>query len=65
MYQTCESKVKDEIKISEHDLKTRKSQHILYINTKKLNQPTGKHFNQQGHSKANLQATVLKKSKGL
>ena len=45
------------------DLKTRISQHLGYINTKKLDQPTGKHFNQPGHSKHNLRATVLKKVK--
>ena len=45
------------------DLKTRLSQHLGYINTKKLNQPTGNHFNQPGHSKHNLKATVLEKVK--
>ena len=44
---------------TKHDLKSRISQHIGYINTKKMNQPTGKHFNQQGRSKANLEATLL------
>ena len=42
---------------------TRISQHLGYINTKKLDQPTGKHFNEPGHSKANLKATILEKVK--
>jgi hypothetical protein len=45
------------------DLKTRLSQHLGYINTRILNQPTGNHFNLPGHSKHNLKATVLEKVK--
>ena len=58
--ETCKQRYIGETK---YDLKTRLSQHIGYITTKKLNQPTGKHFNQQGHSKANLQVPVLEKVK--
>ena len=45
------------------DLKTRLSQHLGYINTKKLDQPSGTHFNKPGHSKHNLKATVLENVK--
>ena len=51
------------IRETKFDLKTRLSQHLGYINTKKLNQPTGTHFNLPGHSKNNLNATVLEKVK--
>ena len=58
--ETCKKRYIGETK---HDLKTRISQHLGYINTKKLDQPTGKHFNEPGHSKANLKTTILEKVK--
>ena len=48
---------------TEVDLKTWISQHQGSINTKKLDPPTRKQFNQPGHSKHNLKATVLEKIK--
>ena len=58
--ENCNQRYIGETKLN---LKTRLSQHLRYINTKKLNQPTGHHFNQSGHSKHNLKATVLEKVK--
>ena len=46
---------------TEVDLKTLISQHQGSIYTKKLDPPTKKQFNQPGHSKHNLKATVLEK----
>ena len=39
--------------------KYRLDEHRGYINTKDESQATGAHFNQPGHSLANLQATIL------
>ena len=49
--ETCKKRYIGETK---HDLKTRISQHLGYIDTKKLDEPTGKHCNEPGHSKENL-----------
>ena len=37
------------------------SDHKTYIRTKKLNQPTGEHFNRPGHTLDNLKVTVLER----
>ena len=46
---------------SERTLKDRISEHIGYVRTKKLNQATGHHFNQPGHSLADLKVIALEK----
>ena len=48
---------------TERTLKDRLSEHIGYIKTKKLEKSTGNHFNQPGHSVANMTALVLEKVK--
>ena len=42
-------------------LKDRFSEHIGYVNTRKLDKTTGNHFNLPGHSKANMKVTILEK----
>ena len=44
---------------TERKLKDRISEHIGYINTKKLDQATGYHFNLPGHGLNNMKVTVL------
>ena len=44
-------------------LKDRLSEHIGYIRTRKLENSTGKHFNQPGYSVANMTALVLEQVK--
>ena len=39
------------------------SQHRGYVNNRNLNQPTGYHFNQPGHSISDMRITVLEKVK--
>ena len=46
---------------SERTLKDRISEHIGYVRTNKHGTTTGNHFNEAGHSVANLTATVLEK----
>ena len=46
-------------------LKERVCEHIGYINTKKLNQPAGEHFNIAVHTKADMRVVVLEKVKSL
>ena len=41
----------------------RLKEHLGYIRAKNLDQPTGAHFNQPGHSISNLRAVVLEKCK--
>ena len=41
----------------------RMSQHRGYVNNRNLNQPTGYHFNQPGHSVSDMRITVLEKVK--
>ena len=41
----------------------RLKEHLGYIRAKNLDQPTGAHFNQPGHSISNLKAVVLEKCK--
>ena len=41
----------------------RLKEHLGYIRTKKLEQPTGAHFNLPGHSISNLKAVVLERCK--
>ena len=36
-------------------------EHVNYVRSKKLNQPTGFHFNLPGHNLSNLQATIIEK----
>ena len=48
---------------TERNLKTRISEHIGYINTRKMDKVTGEHFNMPGHSKANMTVTILEKVK--
>ena len=35
--------------------------HIVYINTKKYQEPEGEHFNSTGHTKADMKVLVLEK----
>ena len=44
---------------SARKLHIRAGEHLGYIVTKKLNQPTGFHFNQPGHSIHNMTITVI------
>ena len=44
---------------SERTLKERHSEHIGYINTKKLTEPAGEHFNLAGYSKSNMKVIIL------
>ena len=46
---------------SERTLKDRISEHIGYVKTHKQGTTTGTHFNEPGHSVANLTATVLER----
>ena len=46
---------------SERTLKERHSEHIGYINTKKLTEPAGEHFNTAGHSKSDMKVLILEK----
>ena len=46
---------------SERTLKDRISEHIGYIRTGKLDKATGIHFNQKGHSLANMIKTIIEK----
>ena len=48
---------------SEQMLKNRLSQHIGYIKSRNIMQPTGKHFNLKGHSLSNMTVTILEKVK--
>ena len=48
---------------TERELKQRLGDHKGYINSFNLKQPTGKHFNQKGHSLSNMKITVLEKVK--
>ena len=41
----------------------RMAQHRGYVNNRNLNQPTGNHFNQPGHSVSDMKITVLEKVK--
>ena len=50
---------------SERKLRNRLCEHIGYINSKNMKTPTGKHFNQPGHSVSNLRITILEKIKNL
>ena len=44
-------------------LKQRLAQHRGYIENWNLSQATGEHFNTQGHSRDNLQITIIEKVK--
>ena len=46
---------------TERSLSERISEHKTYIRTKKLNQPTGYHFNLPGHSLDQLKVTVIER----
>ena len=48
---------------TERTLKDRICEHLGYINTKKLNEPAGEHFNKPGHSKADMKVLILEKVK--
>ena len=43
------------------ELHDRICEHLGYIRTKKLEKPTGNHFNSPGHSMANMTVTILEK----
>ena len=44
---------------TERTLKNRLAEHLGYINTKKINQATGAHFSQTGHSRDDLSITII------
>ena len=46
---------------TKHTLDTRFRQHLCYVNNKKLNEPTGYHFNLLNHDVSMMQITVLEK----
>ena len=48
---------------TERPLKNRIGEHKTYVRSKKLNEPTGEHFNRPGHELANLKITILEKMK--
>ena len=48
---------------TERTLKDRISEHLGYINTKKINEPAGNHFNLPGHSKSDMKVSILEKVK--
>ena len=48
---------------SNRSLRVRISEHIGYVNKRKIEQATGEHFNSRGHTLSNLTATVIEKVK--
>ena len=46
---------------SERSLKDRVCEHLGYINTHRIDQPAGKHFNMRGHSKADMRVVILER----
>ena len=44
-------------------MKDRIGEHKGYVRNKKLKEPTGKHFNQHGHSITDLKVTILEQIK--
>ena len=48
---------------TERNFKERVKEHIGYTRTKKLNQPSGYHFNLPGHSIHNMKFTIVEKVK--
>ena len=60
--ESCEQKDKYQHKYiweTERKLKDRISEHIGYVNTKKIEQATGHHFNLPGRNLSNMKVTVL------
>ena len=48
---------------SERVLKNRLAEHIGYVKSKNINQPTGEHFNLPGHTLSNMNILILEKVK--
>ena len=48
---------------TERTLRERFQEHKTYVNQKKYNKATGKHFNKAGHSVSNMRVTILEKVK--
>ena len=46
---------------TKNSIRDRMSDHVGYARSKKLDQATGWHFNQPGHSSANMKITILEK----
>ena len=58
---TCKKCMMQYIGTSKLTAQARISQHAGYIRNKKLDQPTGKHFNGRGHSLSDMSFVVLEK----
>ena len=48
---------------TERNFKERVKEHLGYVRTKKLNQPSGLHFNLPGHNMHNMKFTIMEKVK--
>ena len=59
----CERCKQKYIGETERQLKDRIGEHKGYVRNKKLKEPTGKHFNQHGHSITDLKVTILEQIK--
>ena len=58
---TCNVCKQQYVGTTEHSFQTRISQHRDYIKNRDFKQPTGRHFNQRGHSLSDFSATILEK----
>ena len=59
--QTKEGGIYKYIGESERTLNHRVCEHLEYINTKRTDQPAGKHFNMRGHSKSDMTVVILER----
>ena len=59
--QQNETKQTQYIGETERKLRDRICEHLGYINTKKLNQPAGEHFNLPGHSRSDMKVLILER----
>ena len=59
--QTKEGYIHRYIGESERTLKDRVCEHLGYINTKRTDQPAGRHFNMRGHTISDMRVVVLER----